>query len=637
MAVLTPFCTTYGTNDTIRGVDANGIISTFPLTSTDPVFLAHVGFHSFAGLAFDGAGNLYASELNGAAIYRISPSLQVTRVIGTIPPVSGNAGDGGPAGAATIGLVHAIHVDLAGNLYLTDQQFGVIRAINMQATAQTLLGIVIQPGCIQRVAGNGNSSTGHFGGSIGDGGPATAAEIDPLGDFALDGAGNLYIAHAPFSWDRVRRIDHATGIITTLAGIAIGGGSPHSGDGGPANLAGLNGPVGVACDAAGNVYISCSGNDDCRVRVVNMQPTTQILLGISVGAGCIQTVAGTAIHGYNGDGMIATSAELKDPGFIALDGAGNLYICDLGSPRIRVVDAITLLISTVAGTGLSGSTGDGGPATAARIQDPRSVAVFFIPSGPSVKERRFACNGAFESSSAYGDVLKSLALSMAGFVVPPGDCWRVYAGSFVPPEVTLADADCRSSIKGEFRLSARDTCNGVKGQYIPAFLPINPLGPLSASPASAAWKKTDFPPVQRANYIAEDGGRILWKDIQLDFTISLWMAQRIGRIVLERLRRQITISLPAKLTGVALLAADTMQFLHPRWGTVNPPVPTTFQVAHTSLRVEAQADGVPAFGTDLILRETDEKVYEFAEPTSPTDFGDYSGYGQTGIGAGNVQ
>jgi hypothetical protein len=166
-----------------------------------------------------------------------------------------------------------------------------------------------------------------------------------------------------------------------------------------------------------------------------------------------------------------------------------------------------------------------------------SPGYFTESAAVQISERSFACNGCFESTSAYGDVLKSLALSMAGFVVPPGDCWRIYAGAYVPPTVTLTDPDCRGAIKADLRLSARDTCNGVKGQYIPGFLPINPLGPLAASPASPAWKKTDFPPVQRANYIEEDGGIILWKDIQLDFTISLWMAQRIARIVLERLRR----------------------------------------------------------------------------------------------------
>jgi hypothetical protein len=285
-----------------------------------------------------------------------------------------------------------------------------------------------------------------------------------------------------------------------------------------------------------------------------------------------------------------------------------------------------LLISASAPSGAVRST-----------QEALLISVTGLAPGSFLAERSFSCNGCFQSTSAYGDVLKSLALSMAGFVVPPGDCWRIYAGAFVPPEITLGDGDCRSSIKGDFRLSARDSCNGVKGQYIPAFLPINPLGPLASSPASPAWKKTDFPPVQRASYIAEDGGIILWKDIQLDFTISLWMAQRIARIVLERLRRQVTISLPAKLTGLALLAADTMSFIHDRWNSISPPVPTVFQISHTALRMEQQADGVPSFGVDMVLRQTDAEVYEFAPPISPTNFGDYSSYGQTGVGEGNVE
>jgi hypothetical protein len=225
---------------------------------------------------------------------------------------------------------------------------------------------------------------------------------------------------------------------------------------------------------------------------------------------------------------------------------------------------------------------------------------------------------------------------MAGYVVPPGDCWRVYAGSYVVPLITLGDADARAAIKGDFRLSARDSCNGVKGQYIPSFVPINPAGSLTNSPASAAWKKTDFPPVQRAEYITEDGGVILWSDISLDFTISLWMAQRIARIILERTRRQITISLPAKATPLQLLAGDTVNFLHPRWETVIPPAPTVFFISHLAARTE-DSDGTPAVGVDLVLRQTDANVYAFAAPTSPTDFGDYSPYGQTGLGAGNVE
>lgn len=272
---------------------------------------------------------------------------------------------------------------------------------------------------------------------------------------------------------------------------------------------------------------------------------------------------------------------------------------------------------------------------AANICDePQAIEVF--ADGTTLHERSYACNGCFDTSSAYGDVLKALALSMAGYVVPPGDCWRVYAGSYQPPQITLGDGDARAAIKADLRLSARDTCNGVKGQFIPAFVPINPLGSLSSSPASAAWKKTDFPPVQRADYIAEDGGIILWLDISLDFTISLWMAQRIARITLERTRRQMTVSLPAKSTPLQALAGDTITFSHPRWEGVSPPMPTTFFISHLAARTE-ETDGVPAVGVDLVLRQTDANVYAFAAPSSPTNFGDYSPYGQTGVGAGNVE
>lgn len=272
---------------------------------------------------------------------------------------------------------------------------------------------------------------------------------------------------------------------------------------------------------------------------------------------------------------------------------------------------------------------------AANICD-EAQAIEVFANGDTLYERSYACNGCFDTSSAYGDVLKSLALSMAGYVVPPGDCWRVYAGSWVPPEVTLTDADARGPIKADFRVSLREACNGVKGQYIPGFLPINPLGSLLASPASAAWKKTDFPPVQRSDYVNEDGGIFLWKDIQLDFTISLWMAQRIAKIVMERLRRQATVSFPAKATPLALLAGDTVNFNHSRWEGVYPPLPTSFFISHLIPRSE-DTNGVPAIGVDLVLRQTDASVYAFTPPSSSTNFGDYSPYGQTGIGAGNVE
>lgn len=631
-----PFYLSDGT--TIRVVSQAGIISSLAVTSTDAVYLANGGFNDIRGLTQDGRGNLYAADggqsgqagggASAVVAYKINlATLVVTRVAGIAGASVSATPDSGLGGlAASAGLRNLGHIvlDAAGNIYLGC--FRHVLAINMQSTTQVLLGTSIAPGCIQKVVGSAVDA-GNF---SGDGGPANGAQLSGIGygGLALDAQGNLFIA------DRlnfvVRRVDHATGIITSPVGTNAGG---NSGDGAAASLAVID-PRGIAFDAAGNLYIS---NDFFTIRAVNMQAVSQTIFGQVIAPGNIQTVVGNGVFGALGDGGPALSAQLAQPYAMRFDVLGNLYI-GTGSLSLAEVRMVTPagIISAVAGGGASGNTGDGGLAVNALIRAVYCLSVG-VPAGGTLSERNFACNGCFESSSAYGDVLKSLALSMAGFVVPPGDCWRVYAGSYVPPQVSLADGDCRAAIKGDFRLSTRDTCNGVKGQFIPAFLPINPLGPLASSPASPAWKKTDFPPVQRHNYIAEDGGVILWKEIQLDFTISLWMAQRIARIVLERLRRQVTISLPAKLTGLALLAADTMNFIHDRWNQVSPPVPTVFQISHTALRMESQADGVPAFGVDLMLRQTDAAVYTFAPPTSPTQFGDYSPYGQTGIGAGNVQ
>jgi hypothetical protein len=633
----------------IRAINSLGIINSLSVTSTDPTFLGGAAFSLTPGIknsnsmTTDALGNLYVGDTQKGVVWKITPGLVVTCVAGmlrsglTLPTLVG-----GPALAAVFGVITSIVLDAAGNLYIQDSESFLIWAVNMQATTQTLLGVVIAPGFIQIVAGQPNLL-----GSL-DGSTSTA-KINGAGQMAFDPAGNLYTTDT-FSLSSlggllnasvIRRIDHATGNVTTPVGTRTGTApAGFTGDGGPASNAVLNGPNAVAFDPAGNLYFWDAGN--FRIRAVAMGASTTIW-GVNVGSGSIQTVAGTGANGHTGDGGLAVFAKLSldapsgvDATTFKFDPAGNCYIYSAAAIRmITPAGIITTIVDTAV---TSGSAGDGGPATAATIALEGGLAFFsviLIP--PTLSERSFATNGCFESTSAYGDVLKSLALSMAGFVVPPGDCWRVYAGSYVPPEVSLADNDCRASIKGDFRLSSRDTCNGVKGQYIPGFLPINPLGPLAASPASPAWKKTDFPPVQRANYIAEDGGIILWKDIQLDFTISLWMAQRIARIVLERLRRQMTVSLPAKLSALALLAADTMNFNHPRWATVTPPVPEVFQIAHTALRMESQADGVPAFGVDMTLRQTDADVFEFAPPTSPTAFGDYSPYGQTGIGAGNVE
>ncbi len=152
------------------------------------------------------------------------------------------------------------------------------------------------------------------------------------------------------------RASAQSGIITTIAGNGTAG---FSGDGGPATAAQLNNPTDVRKDAAGNIYIA--DNDNHRIRKITP-------------AGIISTIAGTGVAGYSGDGGLAISAKLKNPDAVAVDAAGNVYIADLGNDRIRKINTAGI-ISTIAGTGTGGFSGDGGPAIAARINNPAGVAV----------------------------------------------------------------------------------------------------------------------------------------------------------------------------------------------------------------------------------------------------------------------
>ena len=218
----------------------------------------------------------------------------------------------------------------------------------------------------------------------GDGGLATSALLgQPLG-IAVDANGNIYFAD--FDLFVVRRVDAATGIITTIAGVAgqldlFGG----DGDGGPATSATLGTPLGVALDAAGNLYIS----DEMNSRVRKVDRST----------GIITTVAGDGGVFFGGDGGQATLASIANPQGIALDSLGNMYIADTANLRVRKVST-SGIITTIAGNGSPASSGDGGLATAAGLANPRRVSVdgagnvFILDvAGTTARIRRVATNG----------------------------------------------------------------------------------------------------------------------------------------------------------------------------------------------------------------------------------------------------
>lgn len=205
-------------------------------------------------------------------------------------------------------------------------------------------------GVIRTIAGSG------VGGFSGDGGPATAARLRDILGVAVDRAGNVYVSDS--GNNRVRKIDTA-GIIQTIAGTGTAG---FAGDGGLATAAQLRSPAGVAVDSSGNVLIA----DQINSRVRKIDATT----------GIISTIAGTAAGaGFSGDGGPSTAARVNLPLGVAIDASDNIYIADTFNRRIRKIDAISGTIQTIAGNGTQGSSGNGGPATAAQLVVPLSVAV----------------------------------------------------------------------------------------------------------------------------------------------------------------------------------------------------------------------------------------------------------------------
>ncbi len=328
-------------NDRIRKVIvATGIITTVAGTSTRGFFgdegpATAASLWNPLGVTLDGSGNLYIADTGNDRIRKVSAA---TGIITTVAGggVRGFSGDQGPATAASLYNPGGVGLDGSRNLYIADTVNARIRKVSAAT------------GIITTAAGTGGFS--------GDGNPATAASLSDPVDIALGDSGDLYIAET--GHDRIRKVSAATGIVTTVVGIGRRG---FSGDGGPATAASLAFPLAVALDASGNLYIADTFNS--RIRKV------------SAATGIITTVVGTGSRGFSGDGGPATAASLHFPTDVALDDSANLYIADRDNARIRKVAVATGIITTLAGTGTRGSSGDGGLATAAALSDPNSIAL----------------------------------------------------------------------------------------------------------------------------------------------------------------------------------------------------------------------------------------------------------------------
>ena len=287
-------------NCVVRKISPAGVITTFAGTgsagySGDGGPATAAGLNRPDGIATDGAGNVYITDLGNNCIRKVDASGTITTIVGN--GTLGYSGDGGPATAAELYSPSDVILDGSGNIYISDCYNNVIRKVNPS-------------GIITTFAGNDTA------GYSGDGGPASAAELSFPGGLDIDSIGNIFIAD--FGNNRIRKIN-TSGVITTVAGNGTAG---FSGDGGPAIDAELSGPIDVAVDKAGNLFFADFNNS--VIRKVNL-------------SGIITTFAGNDTAGYSGDGGFATAAELYNADDLAVDAAGNLYIADYNNHRIRKV------------------------------------------------------------------------------------------------------------------------------------------------------------------------------------------------------------------------------------------------------------------------------------------------------------
>jgi uncharacterized repeat protein (TIGR03803 family) len=334
-------------NNRIRKVDNNGIITTVAGggNAGDQGVATNAELSDPQGVAVDANGNLFIADTDNSRIRKVDTNWIISTVAG-----NGTASYSGDEGTATDAVLHGpcgVAVDFNGNLFIADTDNSRIRKVGAN-------------GIITTVAGGGTNYPG-------DGGVATNAELSYPQGVAVDANGRLFIAD---TYDnRIRKVD-INGIITTVAG----GGTNYPGDGGVATEAGLWYPQGVAVDAKGNLFIADSWNN--RIRKVDTN-------------GIITTAAGNGTAGYSGDGGVAANAELSYPQGLAVDVNGNLFLADADNNRIRKLDT-NGIITTVAGNGTWGYSGDGGPANHAELDSPADVAVdttgnlFIADSGNNV-------------------------------------------------------------------------------------------------------------------------------------------------------------------------------------------------------------------------------------------------------------
>ncbi|MEI8280291.1 MAG: hypothetical protein WCG87_11050, partial [Bacteroidota bacterium] len=323
-------------NNRVRMVSLTGVITTIAGNGTagyngDNISPSTAELNGPTNV-FKNQNGVYITDRNNNRIRLVGNGNIITTVAGN--GTTGYTGDNGPALSATLNSPAGITIDASNNLYIADYGNNCIRKVTFSGTITT-------------IAGNGTQ------GNSGDGGQATLATLNSPIDVCINSNGNLYIAD---SGNFIIRTINTSGIINTYTGAYT---DYKNGDNGPAIAANACAISNVVTDAAGNLYFS--------------EPEHNIIRIVS-NSGIITTIAGTGTTGYTGDNGIATQATLNLPEGLDIDQAGNLYIADKKNNCIRQVNS-SGIISTIAGTGTSGYSGDNGPATSARLYYPTGVTI----------------------------------------------------------------------------------------------------------------------------------------------------------------------------------------------------------------------------------------------------------------------